>query len=96
MNIKLIEDLRKRKDLTQAEFAKKIGVSTFGYQKMIQVEDIKVSTLEKICEVFSVNISTFFGNETIKSLNANVVFELESTDTLKIDMKNKRLEILKK
>lgn len=60
MDTDLIENLRKRKKLTQAEFAKMIDFTVTGYQKMIANKDIKVSSLEKICEVFSVNISTFF------------------------------------
>lgn len=69
MDIALIDDLRKRKKLTQAQFAEMIDFTTTGYQKMLANGDVKVSTLEKICEVFNVDILTFFGKTNKPALS---------------------------
>lgn len=61
MNTSFIEAIRKRKELTQAVFAKSIDMTVTGYQKMIKNGDVKVSTLEKICNEYGVQITTFFG-----------------------------------
>jgi transcriptional regulator with XRE-family HTH domain len=103
MDIELIENLRKIKKMTQKEFAEMIDFTVTGYQKMIKTRDIKVSSLERICEVFNVNILTFFGTENvlkdqsnIYGKGVNVHLQLDESDILKIDLKNKRLEIIKK
>jgi transcriptional regulator with XRE-family HTH domain len=58
----VIEQLRKRKGLTQEEFAQSIDFTTNGYQKLIRSGDPKASVLEKISAVYGVNISFFFGH----------------------------------
>lgn len=74
MDFGLIENLRKRKKLTQKEFAVKIGFTVTGYQKMINAGDTKVSTIERICSEFNVDILTFFGQYSAKN-NLSVVAE---------------------
>ncbi len=68
MNIELIESVRKKKGLTQVELAKMIGYSTAGYQKMISTNDVKVSVLEKIAKIFSLDIQVFFKKDNNKSV----------------------------
>lgn len=103
MEIERVEEIRKRKLFTQSELAKSIGITTTGYQKMIKSGDLKVSTLENICAVLGVNISAFF---TEKSLVAEPVsvyqkgkitrMQLNPTDKITIDLRQKVLEITAK
>lgn len=80
-------------------FSKAVGISPKGVYKWTD-ESIKVYTLLKVSEFFNKPVSYFLGVESeIKTKNskkANVHLELDSNDILKIDLKNKRLEILKK
>lgn len=92
----------KIKKLIEAEktninaFSEAIGISPKGVYKWSD-ESIKVYTLLKVSEFFNKPISYFFDQEVEnKTTKANVFFELEQNDILKIDLKNKRLEILKK
>jgi len=93
MDTDLIENLRKRKKLTQQEFAEAIDFTVTGYQKMIKAGDLKVSVLEKICEVFTVNISTFFGLKNHSILN--IVHE-EAEVYGEVNYKQKYFETLEK
>lgn len=70
MKIDLIEQIRIRRGLTQAEFAESIAYTVTGYKKMIRNGDVKVSVLEKIAEVYDVNILTFFGTKGHKKVGA--------------------------
>lgn len=97
-----IEKLLEVKNMTKTAFAKRVGIHIDTVYNLND-ESIKVSTLLKISEILNVPITYFFENtekseskKLPKSKKTNVFFELESTDILKIDMKNKRLEILKK
>lgn len=104
MDIELIEDLRKRKLITQSQLAKSIGITVTGYQKMIKTGDIKVSTLEKICNNFSVDISIFFKEKSIENIvnepktdykkPKKVVFDLKNASFLNINLVTKQVEIL--
>jgi len=55
-----IEQLRKEKNVKQTDIAQAIGFTVSGYQKAIQANDFKVSTLEKIAEALEVPITYFF------------------------------------
>ncbi len=70
MKFELIESIRKKKGLTQAELAKMIDFSTTGYQKMIYVGDIKVTVLEKIAQILGIDIMVFFNKTTTKTYRA--------------------------
>lgn len=95
----------KIKKLIEAEkvninaFSEAIGISPKGVYKWTD-DSIKVYTLLKVCEYFDKPIGYFFETELDKTRKntkkANVQFDLENDDILKIDLKNKRLEILKK
>lgn len=100
MNIDRVEDIRKRKLFTQSELAESIGFTATGYQKMIKAGDLKVSTLEKICAVLGVEISVFFTEKSLVSEpkpnyeKPKVTrIEIEPTDKITIDMRQKTLEI---
>jgi transcriptional regulator with XRE-family HTH domain len=71
MRIELLESIRKKKGLTQAELARMINFSTTGYQKMVNIGDIKVSVLEQIAKIFGVDIMVFFSKETNKSVKGD-------------------------
>lgn len=68
MDLQKIEAFRKRKDLTQEEFAKSLGVTATGYQKMIRNNDMKLSFFEKICITYQVSPMLFFDAETPTSV----------------------------
>jgi transcriptional regulator with XRE-family HTH domain len=55
-----IEQLRKEKNVKQTDIAQAIGFTVSGYQKAIQANDFKVSTLEKIAEALEVPVTYFF------------------------------------
>jgi transcriptional regulator with XRE-family HTH domain len=71
MDTQRIENIRKLKKLTQAEFAESIDMSTFGYQKMIKSSDPKASTLEKIARIYAVDISALFSKSSTISLSGD-------------------------
>ncbi len=90
MNIELIESIRKKKGLTQAQMAKSIGYSTAGYQKMIYTNDIKVSVLEKITKLFGLEIQVFFNTSNNKSGKKDYV------PTLDVDIADENFEVFKR
>ncbi len=98
MDTVTIENLRKRREITQKDLSERVGMTTTGYQKMIRTGDVKVSVLEKLAQALGVDIQTFFGVQSgsVQIATTNVVLQLESTDVLMIDLKNKKLEIIKK
>lgn len=57
-----IESIRREKNITQQELAKKIGLTLSGYQKAIATDDFKISMLKKITDILDIPISYFFEN----------------------------------
>lgn len=56
--------LYKRKLLTQAELAKRIGITTQGLSKALKKNDFKISMLKKIANALDVPITYFFEDHT--------------------------------
>lgn len=81
------------------EFSKAIGIGEKGMYQWTD-ESMKIATLLKVCEFFNKPVSYFLDENVLKTeqktKNAKVQFDLESDDVLKIDIKNRKLEILKK
>jgi len=73
--INKIETFRQLKKINQRELAEMIEMTQTGYSQMIKNNDIKISVLEKIAEIFQVPITDFFSdnieNNGIKQLNEN-------------------------
>ncbi len=96
-----IEKLREAKKLSKTDLAEKIGVNRDTVYNWTD-ENIKVSTLMKISDILGVDMQHFLidKKENISKIvskqKAKVVFELSANDVLSIDIKNKKLEILKK
>lgn len=91
-----IEKLREAKNLTKTDLADKVGVNRDTVYNWTD-ENIKVSTLLKISDTFGVDIMYFLSdNPEKKTRKAKVVLELNDDDVLNIDIKNRRLEIVKK
>jgi DNA-binding Xre family transcriptional regulator len=51
------------KGISKTFFAKQIGMSLPGFNSMIEVNDCKLSTLFKICEVYHISIDYLIKNE---------------------------------
>lgn len=104
MNVDLIEEIRKRKMMTQANLAQSIDFTVTGYQKILKTGDIKVSTLEKICEVFAVDISVFFDKKSLVSepiarygitqKDGKTVIHLEPKDRVCVQLDRLTVEIV--
>ena len=56
----VIEKELERKNLTKKELIDSIGMTETGFYKMIQRNDIKLSTLEEIGKVLNIPIESFF------------------------------------
>jgi DNA-binding Xre family transcriptional regulator len=86
--------------LTKKSLAAKIGMHYNGLAYALKNKTLAVDTLEKICEVLKIDIKTLFEDKPQKIVSADrskvYVFELRDSDTLKLDMDNKILEIVKK
>lgn len=87
---KKIEELRKIKKISQIELAEKIDITITGYQKNIYRDDMKLSVLKKIADVFEVNILTFFTDTNLnESANTTKYKHLETENN------NLKTELLK-
>lgn len=57
---RLLRELRDRSPLTQEAVAERIDVSLRGYQKMEQTGGVSFSNLEKLADLFGVDVDYFF------------------------------------
>lgn len=88
----------KRLDLKR-DILPAIEMTEPGYYSMFRNDSIKVSTLKKIADSLKVPVTSFFIEDSQTKKNnskAKVVIELHADDVLNIDIKNRRLEIVKK
>ena len=60
MNLLIIRQLAKEKNITLKELAEKSGISEQGMQKILREENTKISTLYSIANVLEVPITKFF------------------------------------
>jgi outer membrane protein W len=84
--------------MTQETVASNIKMSRQGFLSSIKTNKIGVDKLMDLATVLNVSVHEFFTDETINkktNKNATVVLELQTTDILKIDLLNKKLEITK-
>lgn len=88
-----IEKLREAKKLSKADFAELLGISRDTLYNWTD-DNIKVSTLLKVSDILGVDISYFLSEKDVSNVK-KVVIELGENDILSVDMKNKKLEILK-
>jgi transcriptional regulator with XRE-family HTH domain len=73
-----IKQLRKIKKITQAEIAKKIGISTRYYQSLESgVRELKLGTIHRIAKILHISPAIFLKSEEIFQLSA--VLKLESS-----------------
>ena len=100
MNIKKIEELRKQHNLSQNEFAKRIGISQVGYNNAIKRGDFKVSLIEKIAETFGVSVSYFFPEDNIPTSPTSIPSEIDQLiiyfDEMSINSIKEKLKHLSK
>ena len=95
MNYNKLINLIKKQEITQKEFAEKVGMTRSGFLGSIKNRTLQISTLEKACEVLNTNVSNFFDNEY-----TNVVNEPESSyktvKDIEIESLKKEVQYLKK
>lgn len=78
MNTSKIEELRKLKKFTQDKLALDVGISKQTFLNLMKSGDFRISHLERIAELFKVDICIFFKNESDNVLNAFYSPELEA------------------
>lgn len=91
MDSNTIENLRKIKKLTQRQVADALGITVTGYQKMISVNDPKISVLKKLSELFGVEITTFVVDAKIEVAEPHIGYKKSSK---KFTYKLSELEVL--
>ena len=60
INLKIIRDLAKEKNILLKDLASEIGITNAGLQRMLTENTTKIETLEKIASFFKVPINVFF------------------------------------
>jgi len=95
--------VEKKTSLNKVDFADIIGHTEQSLHGIFKKEDINTKLLKTICKALNITISDFFAesNQTKQNVKgkqkrAHVTFELDYTDTLEIDLNNKKLHIIKK
>ena len=89
MNYRLLESIRKDKNISQVELSKKIGLSESTYKKNIAKKNITVEALEKIAELLNVKVSIFFEEENNGNIN-----DIQAAYNVKQSANNQLLEIM--
>lgn len=85
------------KEISKTFFAKQIGMSLPGFNSMIEVNDCKLSTLFKICEVYHISIDyliknevpLFFHENEENSYNNNTIVNNQVTEPVKSELQYK-------
>lgn len=57
----------KAKGMTQGKLCEEIGMSMDGFKRMVDADNIKVKTLEQICDVLGVTLNYFLEIEPVKA-----------------------------
>ena len=84
--IEIIRQKLKSKGKTQVELAKHLGITNSGITHMLQSNNIKTGTLEKIADFLDISITEFFVNGNGESLQ---------TKLSQSELNEKKIEILK-
>ena len=72
---KFIKEIRKKNNLTQSEFAKKLGVTYQAVSKWENGKNIPdISLLKEISNMFDVDISELLDGESKKKKNNNIIY----------------------
>ena len=73
-NLHLINDLIEKKNLSIDQFAAKIGLKRGAIYKIMTENSTKIETLEKICKVLDVPISTFFTESEMSNKTSDDIY----------------------
>jgi transcriptional regulator with XRE-family HTH domain len=95
MILNRIKFLCEQNKISVKDLATEIGVTEAGFYGFFRNNTLKVRELEKIAEKLNVSVASFFSENETKRSKAKVHFELEHDDILKVDIKNKKIEITK-
>lgn len=88
---------RKELNLTQAELAKRIGLTESSISKYEagKIETMPTSTVNRICEVLHIAPAELLGITTQKSFEYDLKEIINSADDLPDDVKTELLDLLK-
>jgi transcriptional regulator with XRE-family HTH domain len=71
MNYSKLKNVIKTSKLSQKEIANTIGMTENGLSQALIKGTLKISVLEKICDIIGVNPNAFFEEYNIKEINSN-------------------------
>ncbi len=57
------QELKERirtKGMSESEIARRLNMSQQGFNRIMRIDDVKTSLLEKLCKVFDVDMSFFY------------------------------------
>lgn len=94
MNIRILDDLKKKSTFTWEELGQLVEMTPPGIRNAIKKNDITMSTLEKLAKAFQVPMSIFFEDEDLGV--AEPVVEYKKLTTSLIDQKDKYIQRLEK
>lgn len=82
----ILKYLRTENKLTQTELAEALGLKLSAIQKYESgaIQNIKLDTLRKLCEMFSVSPYVFVFPETVRSVERAVHFHLPDEDAIRL------------
>jgi len=63
MDYSKIRLLMVQRNFSARKLAREIGMSDVGFNTMMEKQTMKVEYLERLCDVFNVSVSYFFGEE---------------------------------
>jgi len=79
-----IKDLAKNKNISIRQLCLKIEMSEQGFGSSLKNNTLKIETLQKIADVFDIQISEFFLDENIEKLTKKIAFYEDKLNRLSI------------
>ena len=67
MNYNELKIIAERKKITIKDLAESIGMTSTGLKRSIESEAMSIKTLRDLCEILSITISEFFGEDAAGS-----------------------------
>lgn len=96
MNYSRIKRIAEQKKISLKDLCRNIHISEPGFYKMLNKNEMKISTLEKICQVLNVPISIFFDEEFSMLIKENKVNKENEAESHVKDSSEHAHELLKR
>lgn len=77
------QELKERirtKGMSESEIARRLDMSQQGFNRIMRIDDVKTSLLEKLCKVFDVDMSFFYPLDYIKCSDNTSNIQTPNTD----------------